>query len=241
MNTMLTVLGALGGVVIIYAIIIRVVRALQVRRAARDAISKDYYYRSIELTCRCEVPGKVLHSSREAEIVSCQDDLSHIRVGFGPASVATFVPQLSPSSLTLRPVDAHLPSEIGDWTNYRIEFGRKLKKREAIRFKVELTTTALEGKVIPSFWSWVSEHRVDSLVLRVAFAGDCPTNARFRTFDQEGDVHAEEQLVIDPLSRECRKAISFPRPRFQYLIQWEPADPSGKEAASEPLVDSPSV
>lgn len=214
----LAILGALGGVVLLWRLFQNAKRHWYARKAARDAVQSDFWYRSIELACRCDVSGQHRKSRRVADIVSSAQALERIRIGFGPATEAVFEPKLLTPSLKLRQVDPAPPS--GNWVDYMIDFGKKLAKGDALQYELELTTTARDGCTIPPYWMWMSEHRVDDLVLRVTFDDGVDVKPTFQIYDQEGHVHDEQVLSIDPISRECEKRVPLARPGFTYMIQW---------------------
>lgn len=218
----LAAFGALGGIVLVYKALTAGVREGRLRLAARGAAHRDFDYRKIEIAMRVLAPGRHYVTHRYATIRSNIRGLRSLQVGISPAHVATYSVALEPQRFSLAEKENPHPSK--RWRLFDITFPSPLKKGETAEYHFTTEAVANDRYTIPPFLSWVSQHRVDELVLRVTFSGHAPSHVIYRVMDSEVKVHEEEMTEIDLVNYEARVSVRKPDPRFNYSLQWEYED-----------------
>ena len=216
MNFILTVIGALGVIVAgaagAWRLSKQVVRRWRNRRALRD-----FYYRSVDVGYRPVQADRKYLAVRRAEIVALRNDLLAIHLGMRPTGDVNLREWVIPDHFKISNAEAEPHFE--EWQRRKLHFDRPLKKKKSVKFThfIELTVT---DKPPQPYFTWCSEHRVDSLQLRVIFSEPWPKKIVFTRRNLEGAVLESQDLEMDPLTYECSKRIPSPEPKCYYSINW---------------------
>lgn len=225
MSTLLAVLGALGGVVLIFQFGKGVMLRLRRLYLTRLASEKDYSYDYVETGDRWIKSGKHVVSRRSCRLVARQHNLESIRVGFGPQSKAEIDVRVVKGDVSLKEIAPSPPG--GDWLDFRLSFASPLRKGDKAEFVLETESRAKRGATLPSQKQWLSDRRVDNLTLRVVLSHGGYSTAKLRCLRSSGDILFEEVLPVDALNREARWATPLPKPGVIYSlagVRHEPAE-----------------
>ncbi len=214
MTTVLTIIGSIGGFIILFHGIKGLTNIIRSVYAGRKARNFKYYYTFVELSCKWLCQDQKFHGFRKFELVSRIEDLNGLRVGMGPKSIGKF----KITNGTLRKVDT-LPKNT-EWTDYICEITPSLHKREKKTIHFEYEAETYKEKSFPKYWMFVSENRCDKLLLRVVFDKIPDNDIKFIIENQIGDIISIEKLAVDIVSNECKKEICYIHPGLIYKIDW---------------------
>ena len=210
-----TVVGSVGGFIMIYYGIKRLVKFIKSVYAGRQAKNNRYYYNFVELSCKWLQQGQKYSAFWTWELVSKINGLNEMLIGLGYKSVCKFTIKTK----NVRP--ATNPNQNLEWENYIYEIDPNLHKKEKKIIPVEFDGEAYEGKPLPEYILFVSECRCDKLLLRVVFDKIPANDVRFFIRNQIGETIFKEVLNVDIVNNECKKEIYYTRPGLAYIIIWE--------------------
>lgn len=237
----LAVLGAISGVIWLCQVFHNCYLYCRRLRNARSSRHSDFFYRTIDLGMRVSGDGKNVAVTRRAVITSKVKGLKQIRCGAGPTDTMSVAYRIIAGPCTIgtwHESQTH-PTQV-NFQNFAVVFNPQIDRNATVEFCVEVTATANEGHRIRPFNSWVSEHRVDHLILRVAFEGPSyPQKVGWSLADAEGHVQDEGECAPDRVSREARIEFRYLVPGLKYVLTWSPpqtdqveAEPNGITAAN---------
>lgn len=212
----LSILGALSGGILVISGAGKIARRSSRWWQNRGTV-RDYYIERLDHACRIIEPERKVQFVRQVTLVSQTDGLSTFRVGHNSTVKTNRIASVTPEKYTLRAAAATLP--YGEWWERDVCFDRPLRKGERATFTLTVTSEYPEAKPERSF-HWMSEHRVDELILRVVFTWPLPQNAEGREVGVDGSVLRSTSLPIDAASGECRFLVKRPRPGRLYTIVW---------------------
>ena len=197
-------------------------RRIKLRRLNKGA-KEDFFYRERILGYRMCEDGSYLSIRDEVIVLLQRRDA--IRFGFGWTGEGRLEEELlSPADAQVKILDRPSGSDT-DLTSFRHlvkRNGHPFEKGETVRFGYRVRGFAENTKPQPHLSS-KSEHRIDRLVLRVAFPLNAiPETVVFEIRGRMGESEREpKKLPVDPLSGECRVEEERPRPNTRYLIRWD--------------------
>ena len=214
----LTILGSLGGFLIIWEAMKFVwIRITRFRMYLRSE-EKDYSYIELEMGDRILKPNKHILQRRKMKIKALQHRVKIIKFGFGPISVADIDVRIISGKGKLLPVKQNHP--IGDWLIYELLLDNPLNKRQTVDFILEAEYVAKESQNIPNNHYYVPNRLIENLTLRVIFPFQISTKINLQRIDKIGNILSEKFTEADGLSFEANWKIPFPKPGITHIIDW---------------------
>ncbi|MBE2187629.1 MAG: hypothetical protein IAE99_12735 [Rhodothermales bacterium] len=219
LSIFLGVLGAIGGVLLVWEFGKKVHNEIILYLSGRFASEKGYRYDYIEIGDRWLREGKHVVSNRVHVVTSNQNYVESIRFGVGPSSKGRVSFVLLEGPGNLRKVESTRSN--ADWEDYIFEFSVPLRKGHSARIVTRTEIVAHRGIVLPNRLSWISNRRVDRLVLKSASKNILPVKAYSHRVDGAGLVSQRNDIDIDVTSHECRIELNAPIPGYMYMLIWE--------------------
>jgi hypothetical protein len=210
-------LGAIGGVVYLKDKIKKQFALLRQRLVVWRQFKKDYYFQTLDVACRVVTPSH-FKCMRIGKLVSLQNDLKGFLIGVGPIENIDLT---ICSSDVLTATDAAINETA--WRPRKmtlLSFPRPLNKGDSMPINIGMKACTRDGQAIDRHWVWLTEHRVDKLILRVAFESNPPAKVLFCVRDQEGHSSEEETIECDPVSYQFQKIIRWAKPSRMYILKW---------------------
>lgn len=182
------------------------------------ANEKDFMYKRLEMGDRIIVNQKHILQRRIFTLKALQQNVTSLRIGFGPLSVSTIDVRLISGDGVLRQIEASPPN--GDWLDFSLDFNKPLRKRETLDFVLEAEFKAKKGKIIPNNLYFTTNRRTENLCLRVVFCNSTPTTTIVNTIDSIGNKISDEIISVDELTREAKWIVEYPKPGLMYNLNW---------------------
>jgi hypothetical protein len=214
----LTIMGSLGGFVLLWGVAAKSWKYFIRARMSYLSSEKDFMYKSLEMGDRILIPNKHILQRRRFTLKALQHNVTSLRIGFGPLSVATIDVNLISGAGKLREIEASPPN--GDWLDFSLDFYTPLKKNELLDFEIEAEFKAKRGKFLSNNLYFTTNRRTENLTLRVVFSEVHPSSTILNVLDSIGDKRVEETVEVDKLTREAKWNIEFPRPGLMYTLSW---------------------
>lgn len=217
LTLILSVLGALGGALLLGTATFRGWRWIRRRWHNRVAAKRDYYFKVVDSACQIVLPDREVRFVRQVTIVSLTDGLACVRIGHATNVETQRTASVQPLQYTLAPAPPMLPD--ANWWEQDVCFDTPLGVGQRASFVLTVHSTYPMDPPDHHF-SWMCERRVDDLVLRVIFCSPHPSVVHGQELGVDGSVLLKEPLGIDVASGESRWHIRWPRPGRRYAIVW---------------------
>jgi hypothetical protein len=233
-------ISILGSVLLVARQIVREFLRRYRNRHARQ----DFYYKERLMCYRLLEDGQTCWQLRIDEVVPLRENLTSVPLGYGwtgEGDVTEDVKVLAPSDRTGN-VRVGTPAYGGRFNRYLYcDINPKIPKRwlfwkqESCKVQFDVRAKPIQKKPEP-FLASRSEHRVDKLVLRVAFRLDrIPAQVVFRVLNNMNE-NQEPQKVLepDPFTGEFAVVVNGARPHVRYYIGWVDADNANNAGTAAP-------
>jgi hypothetical protein len=178
----------------------------------------DYYF-SYRESGYIIMPGGTDYVNSRMERVVALKRIEDVPFRYKWTGEGTITEELYPDTYTLE----DLPRVIGQSSSRkRVKFGKALEKGEVAEYTVLLKCKQI-GKGPEPLLSSLCHHRVDELLLRVAFPANLlPDHVVYIKRNADG-IETSRELIKerDRLTGEFRKLIKYAEPHASHVLEWQ--------------------
>jgi len=178
----------------------------------------DYYF-SYRESGYIIMPGGTDYVNSRRERVVALKRIEDVPFTYNWTGEGTITEELYPDTYTLE----NLPRVAGQSSSRkRVKFGIALEKGKVAEYTV-LLKCKQNGKGPEPFLSSLCHHRVDELLLRVAFPENLlPDQVIYIKRNADGIEKSRELIKErDRLTGEFRKLIRYPEPHAAHVLEWQ--------------------
>lgn len=213
-----TLLGAIGGIVIIWKGTIyfwNVARKYYYDKIANDS---DYYFEYLECAEIFLEDDKNFIMYVSVTLVSRVNRLDGITSRWEPASTTRWSATPIEGNIDIREMSTEDPT--GDWKKYWIDFPSPLSKGDSISYTMRLDLEEIEPSNGSSRVTWTTTRRIDNLVLRAIFEKKMDESFKRKVHDFDGDLIESNTLDYDIVTNEVKTVFKDARPNRKYSVIW---------------------